>query len=72
MGFLPDTQIHDFAGVQRNFERIGAFEFAGVGSPQGVVPARVSAVYHREDGGAGTALYVKEADSGLATGWVAK
>jgi hypothetical protein len=72
VGFLPDTQVKDFGGVQRNFEQINSFEFAGTGSPEGVVAAKIGATYRRIDGGAATSLYVKEADSGLRTGWVGK
>ena len=43
----------------------------GTGSPEGVVAASVPALYLREDGGAGSTLYVKESGSGN-TGWVAK
>lgn len=44
----------------------------GSGSPAGVVTANRGTLYLRTDGGAGTTLYVKEANDGLATGWVAK
>lgn len=43
----------------------------GDGTPEGVVVAPVGTIYLREDGGAGTVLYVKESGTG-ATGWVAK
>lgn len=43
----------------------------GEGSPEAVVAAPVGTLYMREDGGAGTTLYVKESGSG-DTGWVAK
>lgn len=43
----------------------------GTGSPEAVVTAPVGAIYTRNDGGAGTTLYVKETGTG-ATGWVAK
>ena len=43
----------------------------GVGSPEGAVTARVGTMYLREDGGAGTTLYVKESGAG-PTGWAAK
>jgi hypothetical protein len=46
-------------------------DIAGTGSPEGVVPGRVGAVYRRLDGGASTSLYVKESGSST-TGWVAK
>lgn len=45
--------------------------FSGTGSPEGVVTASVSSVFHRTNGGAGTSYYVKETGSGN-TGWVAK
>jgi hypothetical protein len=44
---------------------------SGAGSPEGVVTAPVGSLYTRNNGGAGTTLYVKE--TGAAnTGWVAK
>ena len=44
---------------------------SGVGSPEGVLRAVIGSMYTREDGGAGTTLYVKESGTGN-TGWVAK
>lgn len=44
----------------------------GTGSPLNNVVADIGTLYMRTDGGAGTTLYVKEADNGAATGWVAK
>ena len=46
--------------------------FVGVGDPDGVIVANVGSLFMRTDGGAASSLYVKEADDGLATGWVAK
>lgn len=46
-------------------------DWAGAGSPEGVVTSAVGSTYRRTDGGAGTAFYVKESGSGN-TGWVAK
>ena len=43
----------------------------GTGSPENVVTARVGSLYLRQDGGAGTTLWVKESGTG-ATGWIAK
>lgn len=54
-----------FAAIESLYERIGT------GSPEGVVTAPVSAIYHRTDGGTGTAVYFKESGTGN-TGWVAK
>ncbi len=43
----------------------------GSGSPEGAIKAPVGHIYLRDDGGASTTLYVKEANT-TATGWVAK
>lgn len=43
----------------------------GSGSPEGVFTAGIGSLFLRTDGGAGTALYVKESGTGN-TGWVAK
>lgn len=44
----------------------------GSGAPEGVVVGNVGDLYLRTDGGAGSTLYVKEANNGLNTGWAAK
>lgn len=44
--------------------------YTGSGTPEGQVPAVVGSVFLREDGAAGTSIYVKETGSGN-TGWVA-
>lgn len=41
---------------------------SGTGTPEGTVTASVGALFTREDGGAGTTLYIKESGSGN-TGW---
>lgn len=43
----------------------------GAGSPESAVAAAVGSEYLRNDGGAGTTLYIKESGTG-DTGWVAK
>lgn len=43
---------------------------SGTGSPEGSVPAGVSSIYLRTDGGTNTAVYRKESGTGN-TGWVA-
>lgn len=43
----------------------------GLGDPEGVVVASAGSLFLRNNGGAGTTLYVKESGSG-STGWVAK
>jgi hypothetical protein len=43
----------------------------GTGTPEGVVAAPVGTLFLREDGGAGTTLYIKESGTGN-TGWAAK
>lgn len=46
--------------------------YQGSGSPLNAVVADIGSLYMRLDGAGSTSLYVKEADNGLATGWVAK
>lgn len=41
----------------------------GTGSPENVVAAPPGVEYQRDDGGAGTSLYVKESAASLRTGW---
>jgi hypothetical protein len=43
----------------------------GSGSPESAITAPVGSLYMRDDGGAGTTLYVKESGTGN-TGWIAK
>ena len=45
-------------------------DFSGKGSPEGAVVADIGSFYLRDDGSAGTVLYIKESGSGN-TGWVA-
>ena len=42
----------------------------GTGDPEGVVVADRAAVYQRQDGGAGTLIYIKTTDDS-STGWLA-
>ena len=44
----------------------------GSGSPASAVTASVGAIFLRENGGAGTTLYVKESGTNTNTGWVGK
>ena len=44
---------------------------AGAGTPEGSVTANPGSLYMRNDGGAGTSLYIKESGTGN-TGWVGK
>lgn len=44
----------------------------GTGSPEGVVVADIGTLYVDRSGGVGSTLYVKEADSGMSSGWSAK
>jgi hypothetical protein len=44
----------------------------GIGSPEGVVVAKIGRLYVNASGGAGTTLYVKESGDMTNTGWVAK
>ena len=44
----------------------------GYGSPENVVVANIGAIYMRKDGGANTAVYIKESGNDTAAGWAAK
>lgn len=44
----------------------------GSGTPEGSIVAGIGSTFHRTDGGAGSAYYIKEADTGLSSGWVGK
>lgn len=46
--------------------------YAGKGTPNGTVKARIGDLYLRTDGGTTTTLYVKESGTDTLTGWVAK
>jgi hypothetical protein len=54
--------------VQKIIYTGNVIELFGSGSPEGVVTADISSVYHRTNGGAGTSIYVKESGTGN-TGW---
>lgn len=49
-----------------------ALLFSGTGSPESVVTAGIGSLFLRTDGGASTALYVKESGVGTNTGWIGK
>ena len=52
---LPETIVAS-GDCQRNFEALGELIMWGNGDPEGVVVAKIEAVFHRLDGG--TAGYV--------------
>ena len=47
------------------------YEGSGAGTPESVVTAGIGSVWHRNNGGSNTCLYVKESGASN-TGWVAK
>ena len=57
---------------QQRFYATGLFDSYGTGSPEGVIAAAVGSTYRRLDGATGTSLYIKEANSGYASGWGGK
>lgn len=63
----PSEALHVVGNVQIDNSKI----FSGTGTPEGAVTAPVGSMYLRDDGGAGTTLYIKESGAGN-TGWVAK
>lgn len=71
---LVERAKHTFTGILEvpTVQLEGSVTWkSGNGSPEGVVTAPVGSLYSRRDGGAGSALYVKENGTGN-TGWVAK
>lgn len=62
------TLLFDLSAGDGTTRRI----YSGFGSPLNVVVADKGSLYMRYDGGANTSFYVKEANNGLSTGWVAK
>jgi len=65
---------HTAEGQNVVFGSIGQADaeiYTGLGSPEGVITAKVGSLYIRRDGGVGTTFYVKESGTGN-TGWVAK
>lgn len=68
---LPHKTVSDPAATE-NFQVIGEYVIVGAGDPETRIAAPVGATFHRKDGGAGSALYVKESGGSGRTGWVAK
>lgn len=68
---LAWAALHRFAAGIRIGGTSGPLVLTGTGTPEGAVAAPVGSQFMREDGGAGTSLYVKESGTGN-TGWVAK
>lgn len=68
---LVTTPLSIAAPVRTGGAGGSASEYVGVGTPEGIVTARIGSRYSRTDGGTGTTLYVKETGTGN-TGWVAK
>lgn len=64
-------RLFSFLGKVFSGNWVNVQEFAGDGTPEGVVAASRGSTYRRRDGGAGTTFYVKESGTGNI-GWVAK
>lgn len=64
--FVP---VPDTYAVTTNLTITGSLRHSG--APEGLFKARIGTVCYRTDGGAGSALYVKESPTGN-TGWVGK
>lgn len=66
--------LYDF--LRRVVTSVNALDDArvlrGIGSPEGVVTAKIGRLYVNASGGAATTLYVKESGDMTKTGWVAK
>lgn len=68
---LAWSALHRFAQGVRLGGSAGPLVITGSGTPEGAVSAPVGSMFMRDDGGAGTSLYVKESGTGNS-GWVAK
>ena len=68
---LGASDLVQFQAEKILFDGGSVFVMAGNGTPEGVVTANVGSLFLRQNGGAGTTLYVKESGAGN-TGWVAK
>jgi hypothetical protein len=66
-----DSGYTTFVALKHCYSGTTVCDWAGSGSPEGVITAGVGSTYRRTDGGASTSFYVKESGSGN-TGWVAK
>lgn len=53
-----------------NFQEITTWEYVGLGSPEGVVAARIGATYRDQTAGATFTLWVKKNNANQPTGWV--
>ena len=72
VGELPIEPQRVLRELADEINPLVGYVIVGAGSPAGVIVANRGALFLRTDGGAGTSMYVKEADDGLATGWAAK
>jgi Pectate lyase superfamily protein len=62
--------LNDAAAMVRFGSSTGPLIRQGAGTPEAAVTAPIGSLYLRNDGGAGTTLYVKESGTGN-TGWIA-
>lgn len=69
-GSLNSALYTAFQYIANVFNRMPLM-YTGSGSPEGVISAKVGALYTDEAGSTSTTLYVKETGTGN-TGWVAK
>jgi parallel beta-helix repeat protein len=70
LGLVANRWKESYVVIRRYTATV--FDSAGAGTPLSVVVADIGSTYRRTDGGAGTSFYVKEANNGASTGWVAK
>lgn len=73
-GAAGEFQVNGNTVITGDLTVTGTFNipgfFSGAGSPEGAVVANIGDVFRRSDGGSGNSLYLKQASSGLNTGWV--
>jgi len=69
LGYFGDGIVFGYGVRARN--NISSLTW-GLGTPEGKITANVGSMYLRQDGGAGTTLYVKQSGKNTNTGWVGK
>ena len=70
-GVIVEGNLVSTTAVYPSYPTSNSYISSGAGSPEGVVTAAKGSLFLRNDGGAGTSLYVKESGTGN-TGWVGK
>ena len=71
VNWLSTDKFYRIGGSYYTATNTGPASFVCFGTPEGMVPSMIGSAAMRQDGGAGTSLYVKQSGTGTA-GWVGK